>query len=232
VGLGPLGGTVNAGRALVGMTLIGIGTVFFLDANGTLDAGETLGRWWPVAVVLLGALQVASERRLTLVTAALIGVGLLLLAGTTGVLGSADWGLVWPLALIVAGLGVLWSRRRPVYGADDELTGLAVFSGTRVGTRSTSFRRASVTAVFGGLTLDLSEAGLAEGARVSATVAFGGIDVIVPPGWRVVVKGIPLFGGWDDTTARSPVGADVPRLEIQALVLFGGLEVRHPRRWG
>lgn len=224
---------MNAGRALVGLVLVGLGTVFFLDAGDVLEAGETLGEWWPLAIVLLGALQAVSQRRLTVATGTLIGAGALLLAATSGLVGSIDWGLVWPIGLIGFGLALLWSRRKPGYGDEDELTGLSVLGAGKTGTRSKAFRRAAVTAVFGGLTLDLAEAEVSpEGARVSATVAFGGIDVIVPHGWRVVVKGIPLFGGWDDTTARTPVPADAPRLEIQALVLFGGLEVKHPRRWG
>lgn len=224
---------MNAGRALVGLTLVGIGLIFFLDAVDVLDAGETLGAWWPTAVVMLGVLQAFSERRLSPVAGALIGSGLLLLAATTGVFGSIDWGLIWPLALIAIGAGFLWSRRRPGYGEEDELNGLAVLTAGHVGTRSRAFRRASVTAVFGGMTLDLGEAALAPGGgRVSATMVFGGIDIVVPPGWQVVIRGIPIFGGWDDTTARSPVEADAPRLEVLALVVFGGLEVKHPRRWG
>jgi hypothetical protein len=141
---------------------------------------------------------------------------------------------VWPIVLILCGGGLLfgWGRRRMGTVDEAEVTGLALLSSSRVATRSVSFRRAAVTAVLGGMTLDLTRATpVPEGAAVSATAVFGGVDVVVPPGWSVSIRGLPLFGGWDDTTARTADGPDVPRLEIQALVVFGGLEVKHPRRW-
>jgi hypothetical protein len=226
---------VNAGRAAIGAVLIGVGAVYLLDAGGALEAGRTLREWWPLMVVLLGAFQVASERRVRLVSGVLLFGGMALLLATTGAVGSVDFGVVWPILLILAGLALLigWSRRQRGIAAADEVTGLAMLAAGHCATSSQNFKRAAVTAVLGGMTLDLSEARPAEGgARVSATAILGGVDVVVPPGWRVVVKGLPLFGGWDDTTARSPVEPDAPRVDVQALLLFGGLEVKHPRRWG
>jgi hypothetical protein len=226
---------MNAGRAVVGSILVAVGAVFLLDAAGAVEAGPVLAHWWPAAVVLLAAFQIASERRVGPVSGVLLAVGLLLLGATTGLFGSIDWGVVWPIALILAGAGLLfgWGRRRMGTVDRDEVAGTAVLSSARVATRSGAFRRASVTAVLGGLTLDLTRATpVPGGASVSATAVFGGIDVLVPEGWSVTIRGIPLFGGWDDTTARTREGSEVPRVDIQALVVFGGLEVKHPRRWG
>ena len=225
---------MNAGRAVVGTLLVGLGSVFLLDTADLLDAGATLSDWWPLAIVLLGAFQVASERRVRLVPAVLVLGGLTLLGATTGLFGSVDWGIVWPVSLIAVGGGLLlgWGRHRMGAVDEAEVSGMAVLSSSRVATRSAAFREASVTAVLGGMTLDLTKATpVPEGASVSATAVFGGVDVIVPPGWAVTIRGLPLFGGWDDTTSRIEEGPAAPRLEIQALVLFGGLEVKHSRRW-
>ena len=226
---------MNAGRAVVGTLLVGLGSVFLLDTAGVLDAATTLGDWWPLAIVFLGAFQIASERRAGPLPLALVVGGLVVLGATTGLFGTVDWGIVWPIVLISMGLGLLlgWGRQR--MGAVDqaEVSGMAVLSSSRVATRSTAFERASVTAVLGAMTLDLTKATLVPGgASITATAVFGGINVVVPTGWSVTISGVPLFGGWDDTTTRVAEGPNVPRLEIQALVLFGGLEVKHPRRWG
>ena len=100
---------MNAGRGVVGSILVAVGAVFLADAAG---AGPTLADWWPVAVVLLGAFQIASERRVGPVSGVLLIGGMLLLGATTGVFGSVDWGLVWPITLILAGAGLLfgWGR--------------------------------------------------------------------------------------------------------------------------
>jgi len=53
-----------------------------------------------------------------------------------------------------------------------------------------------LTAVFGGVTPDLRGARPApEGASVNATVAFGGVDILVPKGWHISVRSTPIFGG-------------------------------------
>jgi hypothetical protein len=58
-------------------------------------------------------------------------------------------------------------------------------------------------------------------------VAFGGVEVYVPPGWRVDISGFPLFGGFDNATVKESLPAEAPLLRIDATVLFGGLDVRH-----
>lgn len=226
---------MNAGRVFVGSVLVAIGVVFVLEASDVLDAGETLGSWWPASIVGLGLFNALDRRRVTSGSAVLVLVGAVLLAITTDVFGADTWSLAWPIALIGAGVWLVlgWGRRsvRRVPNIDT-VDGLAVLSASRVGTRSEQFRHASLTAVLGGVTLDLSEATpAATGAVVDATAVLGSITVLVPRGWLVEVRGIPVLGGWDDTTDRSSVGSGAPRLEVRALVALGGLEVKHAGRW-
>jgi hypothetical protein len=56
---------------------------------------------------------------------------------------------------------------------------------------------------------------------------FGGVELKVPEGWNVVIRGFPIFGGFDNVTAKEQVGPEAPVLTINATVLFGGLEVKH-----
>lgn len=46
----------------------------------------------------------------------------------------------------------------------------------------------------------------------------------VPEHVRVEITGIPIFGGWEDKTRRKDI--DSPLLKINALVIFGGVEVK------
>jgi hypothetical protein len=64
-------------------------------------------------------------------------------------------------------------------------------------------------------------------AQLDIFTAFGGVEVKVPDGWQVEVKGLPLFGGIENATAKEAVAANAPRLSISATVLFGGLEIKH-----
>jgi hypothetical protein len=226
---------LNAGRLFLGLLLVALGTLFVLESADVLDASETVAGWWPIALVGLGVFSAMDRRRLTTGSWILIAAGLGLLAVTTNALGGESWGYVWPIGLIVAGawLAFGWGRRSIRRVPDvQSLDGFAVLSSSRVATRSDRFRHASLTAVLGGVTLDLTEA-LPEptGAVVDASAILGSITVLVPRGWIVDVRGIPLLGGWDDTTDRSAVGSGAPRLEVRALVVLGGLEVKHAGRW-
>ena len=226
---------MNAGRVFVGSVLVGVGVVFVLDANEVLGAGETIRSWWPLTVIGLGAFHALDRGRVTVGSTVLVAAGGLLLATTTDVLGDGAWEMVWPIALIGSGVWLVlgWGRRSTRRIPDlDTVDGLAVLSGVRVASRSDHFRHASLTAVLGGVTLDLSEATpAATGAVVDATAILGGVAILVPRGWSVELRGIPLLGGWDDTTDRSSIGPDAPRLEVRALVALGGLEVKHAGRW-
>jgi len=227
---------VNAGRLLFGSVLAAVGVLFFLDSADIVDAGDAIAAWWPAAIIALGLFHAASGRGLTGGAMALMGIGAGLLGVTTGLFGDDAWSYVWPAALVLLGIWLIvgWGRRlgsRPA--DDDEIDGIAVLGSALHTTRSKGFRRASLTAVLGGVTLDLDDAlPIAGGAAISVTVIMGGVVILVPRGWVVEIRGLPLMGGWDDTTDRTAIGPGAPRLEIQALCALGGLEVKHASRWG
>lgn len=226
---------MNAGRLLAGSLLAALGVLFFLDSLDVLDAGDTIGGWWPAAIVGLGVFHAISGNRVSGGSIALVGIGVGLLGVTTGLLGDDAWGYVWPTALVLIGLWLMvgWGKRLGTRPADDaEIDGIAVLGSALHATRSKAFQRASLTAVLGGLTLDLNEAmPVPAGAEISVTAILGSVVIMVPRGWVVEIRGLPLMGGWDDTTERAPAGSSAPRLEIQALCALGGLEVKHASRW-
>jgi predicted membrane protein len=226
---------MSAGRSLVGGAFVALGALYLLDAAGVVEAGGVVGRWWPGLLIALGVVQAFSERRFSAVAVVLVVGGALLLTVSTGLLGKTAWAVTWPILVVLAGAWLLsgWGRQRRVAGQDPEFSRLSVFNSVRVASRATALRRVALTAVFGKLRLDLTGARLdPAGARVSATSVFGHIDVIVPEGWAVKVRGVPLAGAWDDTVSRRGVGPQSPRLDVHVLVVIGGVEVKHKPRWG
>lgn len=80
--------------------------------------------------------------------------------------------------------------------------------------------------IFGGATLDLRNAVIDDLATVDAFVMFGGIQILVPPGWRVSLAGSAIFGGHDNrTTGNDSLPPHAPELNITATAVFGGIEV-------
>lgn len=126
---------------------------------------------------------------------------------------------------IVAGLG-----RQLALGRRDSgkrRAPVAVFGGTKIKVGPERFVDEEVTAIFGGITLDLREAHIDEVASVTAFAMFGGVQILVPTGWRVSIGGIAIFGGYDDRTTggHAALPPDAPVLKVNVTAVFGGVAV-------
>jgi predicted membrane protein len=224
------------GRILLGLVVVALGTLFLLESADVLDAGKAIGDWWPALIIATGLFQFAERSHGWFEPTVFVLAGTILLLVTTGVISGNVWDFVWPTAIIVAGLFII-TRWHAVAGGralrgEDTIVADGIFGGPTVASGSQSFRGGSLTAVFGGVTLDLRSALPApEGAVISATAVFGGVEIIVPHGWRVAVKATPIFGGVDDKTVHeAALGPDAPTITIDGLVLFGGIEIRHDKK--
>ena len=221
---------MNRGRILVGFVLITLGVLFLLDQNDLLNAGDLIADWWPVVFVVAGFLYVSFSPRHIMVPAVLIIVGLALLARSLDFV--PDWvqTVFWPLVLVAVGLWVIFGSGLGAANVQraDRVNSLVVFFGREIVNESQQFGGGSIFTMFGATQIDLRLARpVPEGAAMDVVVAFGGVEIMVPEGWRVEVKGIPLFGGWSNKIGRDSVGADAPLLSIEALVAFGGLDIGH-----
>ncbi len=111
---------------------------------------------------------------------------------------------------------------------------VAVFGGVERKGRWRVRARSQVTAVFGGVDLDLREADFdAPVVELNVQACFGGIDLKVPAGINVrseTVKHPRRHRGQEPRGARR----GRTHLVIKGIVLFGGVEVKGPRpkRWG
>ena len=207
-------------RLWVGVVLLALGVFGILDAVNVLDSGPVIADWWPAAVVVLGLIAMAAERRVSLGPVVIVVLGLVLLAGTL------DWtsgDLLLPTMLAGVGVAVLVGLRRH-HGAR---TPIAMFGGATAKERSPHLRHADVSAIFGGATLDLREAHIDKDADIDAFALFGGVDVLVPEGWRVSVGGLPFMGGIDDKTTNDEreLPEDAPVLTVNGTALFGAVVV-------
>jgi hypothetical protein len=135
------------------------------------------------------------------------------------------------VALVLAALGAAGaavSRRRNVGGAEsDEFSIAAIFGGVERVSRATALREGVVLACCGGVQLDLRQATLdPEGAELRLTAHFGGIQVLVPAAWRVVVQADAKAGGiHTHVTPEAEVPDGAPSLRGRAVVVLGGVHV-------
>ena len=103
---------------------------------------------------------------------------------------------------------------------------VAVLSGFERRGRWTVPRRFNCFAFWGGGELDLREANFADReVEINCVAIMGGLNVIVPPGVEVVVRGFGLMGGFDHREAGVPAEPGAPRVVVTGFALMGGVGV-------
>ena len=221
------------GRILLGLVVVAIGIVYLLEGAGVVDASHVVADYWPAVIVATALFQIAEGTHGRIEPAVLLVAGSVLLLVTLGVITGNVWDYVWPTAIIVAGIFII-TRWRGIGSVEpaasqDVVVASGIFGGPSLVNDSPSFRGGSLTAVFGGVTLDLRGAHpAADGASITATAAFGGVEILVPRDWRVAVKATPIFGGIEDKTDHV-AAPDAPALTVDGLALFGGIELKHEK---
>jgi hypothetical protein len=108
---------------------------------------------------------------------------------------------------------------------DETINAFAFMGGVRRNIISPAFRGGNVTAIMGGVVLDLRQSQAVGGETVVEVFAiWGGIEVKVPPDWQVVNEISPIMGGVEDRSAHTPPTRH--RLVLKGVVLMAGVEVK------
>ena len=114
----------------------------------------------------------------------------------------------------------------------DEVALVAVFDGTNLRSEAKAFRGGSMLAWYGGVDADLREATLAPDACLSVTALFGGVQLVVPPEWRIESDVRAVAGGYD-VSGKDPGDPDAPVLRLEGRAFCGGIAVsRKPSAQG
>ncbi|MFJ5549774.1 DUF1707 domain-containing protein [Streptomyces sp. NPDC093225] len=118
-----------------------------------------------------------------------------------------------------------WPGR--IGGQGTSSTAVAVMSGFERKGRWTVPQRFNAVAVMGGGEIDLREADFAAREVVVNCVAvMGGIEITVPPGVEVDMRGLGVMGGFGVRRTDHPVDPRAPRLVVTGFAFWGGVEVR------
>ncbi len=225
--------TRNQSRIFWGLLLIVLGALFLFAQLDWWDFGRVVGRFWPVIFILLGISMLIGNNLKH------VGGGIFfILFGTFFLL--VKWNVlhmvgryIWPVAIICAGL---WILLRPAMGVSkkkipemtgDDLDISQVFSGSARKVESQNFRGGKADVVFGSTQIDLRTAKLAGGqATLTLSVVFGGIEVVVPHEWQVIIEGAPVLGSIESRKATIPDAQKTGTLSIKGSAVFGSIEVK------
>jgi len=237
-----LGGEVDGfgnrvtGRLVFGLIVVALGTLWTLDNLDILES-EPILRWWPALLLLVGIARLTGigARRQPVAGTVFSIVGLVLLGNELELLNVRIWEL-WPVALIVVGSALVFrSVRGPAAakadgsGADrlNQVNTFAMWAGSTLKNASQDFRGGDLSAVMGGVDLDLRGARTTTPQVVIDVFAWwGGIEIVVPRNWRVVGEVLPLMGAFEDNS-KPDEGEPVTTLVIRGAAIMGGIEVKN-----
>lgn len=221
-------------RLILGLFIALAGALLLLDNMGIVEARHFF-RFWPIVLILAGLARVLQSRcsdgRGRGFGFILIFAGTWLLLAKLGV-ADMDTDLLWPALILLLGLNLLYRevfRRRVAPSADaaDHVDGTAILGSVKRLSASQSLRGGDATAVLGACVLDLRQSLLAaQGAEIDVFTLFGGVEVIVPDDWEIVLDGTAILGAFEDQTHQIP-GPRSQRLVIKGLAVMGGVEVKN-----
>jgi hypothetical protein len=236
-------------RVVVGLLIVAFGLALTLDELGVMEAGELI-HYWPFGIVAVGIANLLDQDRSKRTLGWIMtGVGALLVTENFFHFNIDIWRF-WPLAIVVFGLLIVYRSMRPrpegVEGPGYSIAGgtstsnapgskagsleqvisdFVMWSGIQRRVASPAFKRADLTAIMGGIELDLRQAGTENGhAVIDVFVLWGGIEIIVPPDWAVSNEITPIMGGAEDGSTGTQQAKH--RLVVTGVVIMGGVDIK------
>jgi predicted membrane protein len=223
-------------RVIIGVILVLAGLFLVMKNTGFFpDFIDHVIFSWPMLLVAIGLVMTlsASEKTTGVIVMAVGGFFLIpmIFRETFHV-----YNMFWPSIFIIVGVIFIATKRRGwnsvsskgVIG-DDYIDYVNVFSGGERQIVSDNFKGGKLSAVFGGIEVDMTKAKLAPGiSELEIACVFGGATIIVPDDWYVTIEVTPVLGGFSDSRKLSPGRTIDPskHLVIKGAVVFGGGEVK------
>lgn len=225
-------------RIILGGFIIALGVLALIDRLNIFSIGN-LFQFWPTVFVLIGLLKMAgSKSRSSVITGSIfIAIGVLMMLNNLGIIHFSwhDW---WPVILIGVGLAIVFKDRSHKHHSSDAflegeklnndnsvLDITAVMGGNKTVNNSLDFKGGELTAIMGGVELDLRAASIQSEAVLNLWATWGGILLKVPGDWVVVNRCTAIMGGIEDKSFSSP--ASTKRLIITGTVIMGGVEIKN-----
>jgi predicted membrane protein len=228
----------GASGVVLGATIIAIGVLLLLDNLGIMPP-VNLGDYWPVILIAFGLARLTN----TSSPSSLIWGGAITAAGALLLLNNLKLiyfpvHLFWPVLVIAFGASMLFRAAEAHRYVGTAPGGVAcngpscnswsVFGGVERRIETDDFQSAYISAIFGGVKLDLRRAQIKQGrAIIDVNAVFGGVEMMVPENWSVVVEATGVFGGIEDKTRppQQTPGQPNPVLVVTGAAAFGGVSI-------
>lgn len=220
-------------RAFFGVTIAALGGVLLLRNLEIIKFDSWHVFWgtvWAAGLVLAGLMTIFSSRRASLRVWGLLlmTIGVSIGLGAYGVINISVWKIFWPVMLIAIGLMVSvgsggHKRSKKSVAADSGSEKIAIFYGEESRVKG-DYTGGSVTAIFGGVELDLRQAKIKDGAVIDIFTFCGGVNINMPDDVIVKNEVHGILGGSEDKTVSK--SSTKKTIYLRGECVLGGLEVK------
>ncbi|MFH1528409.1 MAG: DUF5668 domain-containing protein [Bacteroidota bacterium] len=233
-------------KSIIGLLLITVGVLWIAD-NFSFIPYE-ISRYiftWQSILIVIGIVFISSSKD-RFVGFLLIFLGIMFLLKKFHGLSFGDMiHDFWPVILILFGLSILFGKKdrhkqieveideesKFTDFSHDAIDEFSIFGSLKKNVVSQNFRGGKITTILGASIVDLRNSKLASGRQVLDLMTFmGGVELILPSDWKVVINVVTLFAGMDDQRRKMQqphvTEEDENVLVIKGLVIFGAAEIK------
>lgn len=216
----------NQKSVILGLLLIGIGTILLLDNFHIIPSLSYYIFHWSNIFLVLALVNLFSGNYRGMVV--LFGMWVFFTLHFFW-----DWHFrdYWPLIIIVVGLSIIFKNKVKHLGEmdnDDFFDNVNIFSGGKKVYTSQKLSSGKVTSIFGGAEIDLRQARPAEEMTIEIFTLFGGCNLLVPSNWNISMSTTAIFGGFEDKRDLS-FSQNGPTVYVRGITIFGGGDLRSSR---
>jgi len=227
-------------RVFFGVVIAIIGLGLILTNLGLIPC-ISLEFSWPLILILIGLFIGVKNSFRNVSSWILIIIGIGYMTPQFTIMGRDSSRLVWPFAVLVAGLVIaLRPRREKCYSrrggsmsssitSDSNLDIDVTFGGRKEVVTSKDFRGGSVAVTFSGCEINLTQADSTQPTMVlECRVSFGGVELIVPSHWEIQNEINPSFGSVEDIrTIQTATSSETKKILIlRGSCSFGSVEIK------
>jgi predicted membrane protein len=223
-------------RIIIGVLLVLAGLFLAIKNTGIFPDNIThIIFSWPMLLMTIGVVMTlgATEKSAGVIVMAVGGFFMIPLVFRETF---HMYNMFWPSIFVVIGIIFIVTKRKgwnavssKGVAGDDYIDYVNVFSGGERQIVSQNFHGGKISAVFGGIELDLTKAKLAPGRNeLDLACVFGGVTIIVPDEWNVIIEVTPVMGGFSDSRRIAPGRSfdQGSQLVLKGATIFGGGELK------
>jgi len=239
-------------RLVVGLLIIAAGILLLLKSLG-YSSDYNVGDFWPVILIVIGLGKILrpKEYRQLYWGIVITAIGTLFLLNNLGYVHFWFKDL-WPILLILLGIEILrcgvfkhkfmstccfhdegkhhfktWKGISNSNNVDSDYVDISVvLGGGEYKFSNKQLKGGSVSTIMGGCELDFRNADMEKEEMVlEISSIMGGVEIIIPSHWQVVMQGTPVLGSVEDKTVK-PVNP-TKKLIVKGSAIMGGVEIKN-----